>query len=33
MKIVTKKLIEKRGWMYEDVRHKRIARVQNKEDG
>lgn len=33
MKIVTKKLVEKRGWMLDDVRHKRISRVQSKEDG
>lgn len=26
-------LVEKRGWMYEDVKHKKITRVQNKEDG
>jgi hypothetical protein len=33
MKLVSKKVVEKRGWMYEDVKDKKITRVQNKEDG
>jgi len=33
MKIVSKKVIEKRGWMYEDVKDKKVVRVQSKEDG
>ena len=33
MRIVRKTLVEKRGWMYDDVKDKKITRVQNKEDG
>jgi len=33
MKLVSKKLVEKRGWMYEDVKHKKIASVADKCDG
>jgi len=33
MKLVKKTLIEKRGWMLDDVQDKKITRTQNKEDG
>jgi T4 RnlA family RNA ligase len=32
-KVVTKIKLEKRGWMYDDVKDKRIVAVANKEDG
>ena len=33
MKINKVTVKEIRGWMYDDVKHKTVSRVQNKEDG
>jgi len=33
MKLTSKRILEKRGWMYDDVKDKKIINVANKEDG